>query len=75
MDRPTMTAAEVRELPALIGVKEVCRLTGWNQNNVTTKAKRGALPWPCRKLSYRWLFPTDKVLEALGIDYYGGGND
>lgn len=65
---PKMTTDEIRALPALMTVRDLHRLTGWNTSTISRKAKSGEWPWPCSRISGRWMFPTEKVLSSLGID-------
>lgn len=65
MNKPTMTIEQVRNLPALIGKKEVAELTGLHPRTVQAMAHKGKLPSVI--VGNRYVFNTARILKLYGL--------
>jgi hypothetical protein len=60
-----MTISEIDGLPALMGKRDVARLTHTNERTVLRYGERGI--WPSVVIAGKRLFPTRRLLEACGL--------
>lgn len=68
MPTTTMTANELRALPAAVDIVTAGRVLGLSRNTAYGLARRGEFPAPVLRVGQRWRVPTAGLLDLLGVD-------
>lgn len=67
MRQPTITADEIKNLPAVMYPSQFAESFGFSKRYVQAECQRGHLP--ARLVGSRWYINTKKALELFGIEY------